>query len=256
MRAQAPDPPARFLPLARTGFTADVIRVVKDMVLDGRLRPGDRLPAERALSEALGVSRPTVREAIRSLQAMNIVESRPGSGTFVSSLSVEELLRPLQFALALSDFGLEHLFEVRLMLEPGAAALAAERAREEDLVRLRDCVQRGAAKDLTLDELVSLDAELHECIARAAHNPLLERLLSSISALAQESRGYTVRVPGVARPTAGEHERIAAAICAGEPERARAAMTAHIGRIRDASVAHQRGSAALEALPAALPDQR
>jgi len=254
MPAQAPDTPAQFVPLARTGFTADAIRAVKDMILDGRLRPGDRLPAERALSEALGVSRPTVREAIRSLQAMNIVESRPGSGTFVSSLSVEELLRPLQFALALSDFGLEHLFEVRLMLEPGAAALAAERAREEDLVRLRDCAQRGAAADLTLEHLVALDVELHEGVARAAHNPLLERLLSSISALAQESRNYTVRVPGVAKPTAGEHEEIVAAICARDPDRARAAMAAHIGRVRDSSVAHQRRTAP-DPLSIALPDR-
>jgi DNA-binding FadR family transcriptional regulator len=69
-----------FSPLARRGFTSDSIGAVKGMIIDGRLRPGDRLPSERALSEALGVSRPTVREAIRSLQAMNIVETRQGSG--------------------------------------------------------------------------------------------------------------------------------------------------------------------------------
>ena len=229
-----------FAPLARTGFTADAIRTVKDMVLDGRLRPGDRLPSERALSEALGVSRPTVREAIRSLQAMNIVETRHGSGTFVSSLSVEELLRPLQFALALSDFALEHLFEVRLMLEPGAAALAAERAADAELESLRDCVQRGRGGALAVEEIVELDAELHEGIARAAHNPLLERLLASISALAAESRLFTVRLPGVAGKTAGEHEDIVAAILARDPEVARLAMAAHIGRIRDAAVAGRR----------------
>src|SRR5690606_8537975 len=132
-----------FAPLARRGFTTDTVSAIKGMILDGRLRPGDQLPSERALSEALGVSRPTVREAIRSLQAMNIVETRHGAGTFVSSLSVEELLRPLQFALALSDFAMEHLFEVRLMLEPGAAELAAERASDDEIEELRECARRG-----------------------------------------------------------------------------------------------------------------
>jgi GntR family transcriptional repressor for pyruvate dehydrogenase complex len=242
MEAQAPPDAAAagFRPLARTGFTADAIRTIKDMILDGRLQPGDRLPSERALSEALGVSRPTVREAIRSLQAMNIVESRHGSGTFVSSLSVRELLRPLQFALALSDFALEHLFDVRLMLEPGAAAEAAERADGEQLERLRDCERRGRAPALTADELVRLDVELHECIARAAHNPLLERLLASIGALAEESRGYTVRLPGVAERTTADHEDIVDAICARDPERARTAMTIHIGRIREAALADRK----------------
>ena len=233
------EPVADFRPLARTGFTTDAVLTVKDMILDGRLRPGDRLPSERALSTALGVSRPTVREAIRALQAMNIVESRHGSGTFVSSLGVEELLRPLQFALALSDFGLEHLFEVRLMLEPGAAAQAAERAADEELGELRECARSGSVRDLTADELVRLDVELHERIARAAHNPLLERLLATIAALAQESRGYTVHLPEVAQRTAGEHRSIVDAICARDPERARVAMGNHIHRIRDAAVAHQ-----------------
>ena len=84
-----------FQPLARRTYVAEAIRTIKDMILDGRLAPGQRLPPERSLSEALGVSRPTVREAIRSLQAMNILESRHGAGTFVASLNREGLLRPL-----------------------------------------------------------------------------------------------------------------------------------------------------------------
>ena len=237
MTTSAPPEAAEFRALPRTGFVADAIRTIQDMILDGRLRPGDRLPSERALSEALGVSRPTVREALRSLGAMNIVETRHGSGTFVTSLSVEELLRPLQFALALSDFALEHLFEVRLMLEPGAAALAARRADELELELLRDCARRGMATDLDPDELVRIDVERHGTIAGAARNPLIQRLLASIATLAEESRAYTVRLPGVALRTAGEHDQIVEAIGARDPERARAAMIAHITRIRDAALA-------------------
>ncbi|HEY8467261.1 MAG TPA: FadR/GntR family transcriptional regulator [Solirubrobacterales bacterium] len=229
-----------FAPLARRGFTTDTVSAIKGMILDGRLRPGDQLPSERALSEALGVSRPTVREAIRSLQAMNIVETRQGSGTFVSSLSVEELLRPLQFALALSDFAMEHLFEVRLMLEPGAAELAAERATDDEIEDLKECAKLGRAGDLDAERLVALDIELHERIATAAHNPLLQRLLASISELAEESRLYTVRLPGVAGKTVSEHDEIVAAIAARDPGRARLAMTEHIARISGAASEHRR----------------
>lgn len=231
-----------FAPLARRGFTTDTVSAIKGMILDGRLRPGDQLPSERALSEALGVSRPTVREAIRSLQAMNIVETRHGAGTFVSSLSVEELLRPLQFALALSDFAMEHLFEVRLMLEPGAAELAAERASDDEIEELRECARRGGADGLEPDELAALDIELHERIAAAAHNPLLERLLASISELAEESRAFTVRLPGVAGKTVSEHDEIVAAIAVRDPSRARFAMTAHIARISEAAVEYRRST--------------
>jgi GntR family transcriptional regulator, transcriptional repressor for pyruvate dehydrogenase complex len=232
---------AEFQPLARTTFAADAIRTIKEMILDGRLQPGQRLPSERALSEALGVSRPTVREAIRSLQAMNILESRHGSGTFVSSLSTEELLAPFQFAVALSDSALEHLFEVRLLLEPQAAALAAQRGDDDQFTRLRDCARRSRSRGLTPDDRVRLDIELHAWIARAAANPLLEHLLASMGVMAQESRSYTVRLPGVARKSIDEHQVIVDAICARDAERARDAMAAHLGRLRDAALSDRGG---------------
>jgi GntR family transcriptional regulator, transcriptional repressor for pyruvate dehydrogenase complex len=229
---------AEFQPLARTTFAADAIRTIKEMILDGRLQPGQRLPSERALSEALGVSRPTVREAIRSLQAMNILESRHGAGTFVASLSVEELLRPLQFVLALAEGGLDHLFEVRLLLEPGAAALAAERATEEQIAALRDCAERAEAEAIEdADAMLRLDTELHERIVEASANPLLQHLWAATSALGAESRAYTVRLPGVRPQTITEHHAIVDAIAAGDPAAAEAAMAAHIARIRDAAIA-------------------
>jgi GntR family transcriptional regulator, transcriptional repressor for pyruvate dehydrogenase complex len=229
---------AQFEPLARRTYVADTIRTIKDMILDGRLKPGQRLPPERALSEALGVSRPTVREAIRSLQSMHILESRHGSGTFVASLSVEELLRPLQFVLSLADGGLEHLFEMRLLLEPGAAELAAQRATPDEVEGLRDCVGR-AGPELAEDPelMLSLDTEVHERIVRAAANPLLEHLLAATSALGAESRSYMARLPGVLDATLAEHAAIVEAIGAGDPDAARAAMAAHIRRIRDVALA-------------------
>jgi GntR family transcriptional regulator, transcriptional repressor for pyruvate dehydrogenase complex len=226
-----------FKPLPRSTFAADAVSTIKDMILDGQLEPGQRLPSERALSEALGVSRPTVREALRSLEAMNILESRQGAGTFVSSLSAEELLRPLQFALALADSALENLFEVRLMLEPGAAALAAERATEEQLDGLRDVARRTGECGGAPEQMLRLDTELHERTVEAAANPLLEHLVASTAVMAYESRSYTVRLPGVVERTVREHREIVKAICARDPEAARAAMATHIARIRDVALA-------------------
>jgi GntR family transcriptional repressor for pyruvate dehydrogenase complex len=227
-----------FQPLARHTYVAEAIRTIKDMILDGRLAPGQRLPPERSLSAALGVSRPTVREAIRSLQAMNILESRHGAGTFVASLSVDELLRPLQFVLALAEGGLDHLFEVRLLLEPGAAALAAERASEEQIAGMCDCAARAEAEAIEdADAMLRLDTELHERIVAASGNPLLQHLWAATSALGAESRAFTVRIPGVRPQTITEHHAIVDAIAARDAAAAHAAMAAHITRIRDAALA-------------------
>ena len=232
----------QFEPLARRTFVADAIRTIKDMILDGRLVPGQRLPSERALSEALGISRPTVREAIRSLQAMRILESRHGAGTFVASLSVVELLAPLQFVLSLAEGGLAHLFEVRLLLEPGAAALAAERATAEEVAGMLDCAARGEHAVDDADAMLRLDTELHERIVRAAANPLLEHLAAAIGALGVESRAYTARLPGVLGQTAPEHAAIVEAIATGDADAARARMAAHVQRIRDAALAPAQAS--------------
>jgi DNA-binding FadR family transcriptional regulator len=247
-----------FQPLARRTYVAEAIRTIKDMILDGRLAPGQRLPPERSLSEALGVSRPTVREAIRSLQAMNILESRHGAGTFVASLSVDELLRPLQFALSLAAGGLEHLFEVRLLLEPGAAALAAERATPEQVAGLRDCVARAAAEAIDdADAMLRLDMELHQRIVDASDNPLLQHLLAATVALGEESRAYTVQLPGVRPRTVVEHRAIVEAIADGDAAAARAAMAAHIGRIRDKALTGARaGAASAPAADATAPPVR
>jgi GntR family transcriptional regulator, transcriptional repressor for pyruvate dehydrogenase complex len=227
---------ARFTPLARRTYATDTIRTIKDMILDGRLAAGQRLPSERALSEALGVSRPTVREAIRSLQAMNILESRHGAGTFVCSLSTQELLRPLQFVLSLAEGGLEHLFEVRLLLEPGAAALAAQRATPDQLAGLVECAHPETEAVADPETMLALDIELHERIVEAADNPLLAHLSEAMSALGTESRSYTVRLPGVAQQTVAEHALIVEAIARGDAEAARDAMASHIARIRDAAL--------------------
>jgi GntR family transcriptional regulator, transcriptional repressor for pyruvate dehydrogenase complex len=221
-----------FPTIARRSVTMDTAALIKDMITDGRLGPGARLPSERTLSEALGVSRPSVREAIRSLVAMHILEARHGSGTFVSSLSLDELLRPLQFAVTLADSGIRDLFDVRMLIEPGAAALAAERASDEELEEIARGAVESTAPELDEDQRGAADIDWHDLIVRCSHNGLLINVAQSISLLSVESRAITVRVPGVLDQAVHDHHRIADAIGARDRVAAQTAMHDHLEGVR------------------------
>jgi len=232
-----------FAPLPRRRATTDAIAAIQEQIRSGRLAPGERLPSERALSEALGVSRPTVREAVQSLAAMNILDVRHGAGIFVSSLGMDELLSPMRFALELNEPTVSQLFEVRLALEPRAAELAAERATEEQLAGIEDCVARHARRGLSREELLELDTELHRRIVEAAGNDLLVNLIASLAALSRRSRELTVKVPGVSKRTRDDHRAIVAAISARKPKQARDAMAQHLTNVRDAALKRKRDAA-------------
>jgi GntR family transcriptional regulator, transcriptional repressor for pyruvate dehydrogenase complex len=217
----------------RKGATQVAIKALQGQILRGELRPGERLPSERALSESLGVSRPTVREAAQALSAMNVLEARRGSGTYVASLAVSELLEPLGFALELTTLTIRSLFEVRLALEPVAAALAADRATD-DQRRSFSALRTREKRRLTRAQILELDVELHELIVKAADNELLEAIARNLNALGRKSRELTVRKPGTATRAADEHRAIIDAILARSPEAARGAMETHLLNVRGA----------------------
>jgi DNA-binding FadR family transcriptional regulator len=214
---------AEFTPVRRSTAAAEAMRSIQEMIVDGRLSPGQRLPAERELSELLGISRPTLRETLRSLVSMNILESRHGSGTYVATLSTTTLLEPLQFVMALNSRTVESLFEARLVIEPALAALAASRAGSAQVTAMR-----AALAD---PDRVAADVTLHRLIAEASGNALLATMLETLSTLGRASRARTAARPGVLRRTAAEHKAIVDAIDTRDADAARAAMTAHLTRI-------------------------
>ncbi|HTJ34139.1 MAG TPA: FCD domain-containing protein [Dactylosporangium sp.] len=216
-----------FTPVRRSTAAAEAMRSIQEMIVDGRLAPGQRLPAERELSELLGISRPTLRETIRSLVSLNILESRHGSGTYVAALSTGELLEPLQFVMALNERTVAELFEARLVIEPALAALAAARAGAADVAAMRSA--------LASPDRVAADVTLHRLIAEAAGNPLLATMLQTLSTLGRASRALTSSRPGVLRRTAAEHQAIVDAIDRRDAAAAREAMTAHLTRIAAAA---------------------
>jgi GntR family transcriptional regulator, transcriptional repressor for pyruvate dehydrogenase complex len=215
----------------RSAAAAQAVSEIQTLVRNGELLPGGRLPPERELARELGVSRSTLREAIRALVAMNILVSRHGDGTYVSSLEPEMLSQPFAFVLATRPALISHLFEARRLLESACARLAAERITDEELAeleRLTETVDAGP------DELIDRDVALHTALVRATGNPILAGLAGSIGALGLESRRDSVRVPGQAQRTRAQHKRIVAALRRRAPDEAAAAMDAHLRSVERA----------------------
>jgi len=120
-------------PIKSTRIYEEIVRQVKQMIAEGRLKSGDQLPPERDLAEKFVVSRTSVREALRALESLGLVEIRPGEGTFIREVSVEALIEPLALVMASQRGAIAELFEARRLLEPAIAALAAGRATPEEL---------------------------------------------------------------------------------------------------------------------------
>lgn len=240
--------PAFAVVVRTSGVGAGVVEGLKDMIASGDLRAGDRLPSQRALSESMGVSLPTVREAIRSLTNMGLLEARHGSGTYVTALQASDLMGPMRFALSLSDRSMAELFDVRLMLEPAAARAAAERRSDQQVAAMRTCLRASKADGMSSAKLLELDLELHGLVVQASNNSLLVELMGAVAMLGVESRERTVDLPGMKPATISEHEAIVQAIYARRATAAERAMCAHIARVRD--------MAAASGLPARIDDAR
>jgi GntR family transcriptional regulator, transcriptional repressor for pyruvate dehydrogenase complex len=171
--------------LTRRSVATQAADGIRAMIIDGRLRPGDVLPSERQLAVELRISRPTVRQAISSLTAMNILEVRPGGGMFVTDLTPCSLSAPLRFLLQVDPRSHQHLLETRSLIEPGLARLAAERATPAALTKL---ARHRGAEHAALDrpaEFVHHYLAFHRAITEAAANPISCSLADSVLGLCE-----------------------------------------------------------------------
>lgn len=212
------------------GVTDEAIDRIRELIASGQWGAGTRLPREADLAQQLGLSRNSLREAVRALSLARVLEVRQGDGTYVSSLEPGELLEPtLSATRLLQGRTVLELFEVRRMLEPEAAAMAAQRADEEVLGALRRELDRMIAAGDNADDLVGADAAFHDVIARAPGNGVLQALLRSLSTSTIRARLWHGIADGGALDLArDEHTRIYDAIAAGDPDLARAATLLHI----------------------------
>ena len=231
---ESDDVPTRFAPVRRASITNEAIKTIKRMIAQGELTAGQRLPAERELAAQLGVSRPSLRECIRALIALNILESRHGEGTFVTSLDPELLAEPIDFVLGINDAAVGSLFEARQVLEGGVAALAAQRATDLELAELGDLVSASRAIMDEPDAFVESDVMFHDLIRRSARTPILGSLVTSLGAISTETRRRSVLRTAMRAQAVRDHSAIVAALKARDPERARSAMVDHLDHSREA----------------------
>jgi GntR family transcriptional regulator, transcriptional repressor for pyruvate dehydrogenase complex len=209
--------------------TDEAIHKIRERIVSGSWGPGDRLPKESELATELGLSRNSLREAVRALSQLRVLEVRQGDGTYVSSLEPDLLLESTGFVthLLLGNTALE-LFEVRRLVEGSAAALATARITAEGRRELGQMMDRMMAAE-SVEDLVEADVGFHAVIARATGNAVLTSLLASLSTRTMRVRLWRGReVDSALDVTRDEHRRIYEAIASGDPELARAAMTAHI----------------------------
>src|SRR5262245_28032536 len=229
------------------GSAEQVVAHVRSLIERKRLRPGDRLPAERDLATQIGVSRPTVRMGLHALAAMGFVRSRHGSGTYIPdtpALGAE----PLSLLAALHDFTDDQMYDARRILEVGAAGLAAENATPEHLVSLADAVAGLFAALDNPHRFLEHDIDFHRTVAAASGNPIIAAVIEMVSTLFYDQRRQTAEhATGRAlRDAANLHRDIFLAIRARDAEAARRAMNDHLLRARAyrAAEREQRGGRA------------
>lgn len=200
---------------------------VEGQILAGALPAGSKLPSERQLAERFGVSRPIVREALRMLAERSLVEIRPGRGTYVRGMRATDAAGVLDSLYRRSQATPRDLVEARTMLESTSAALAAERATEEDLSRIEAALARFD-RATTVVERARYDLVFHLAIAQAAHNPVVETMFGSITSLTVDLMLRSLSDRVVTDASVPYHAEIGAAIRARDPERARQAMIEHL----------------------------
>jgi GntR family transcriptional repressor for pyruvate dehydrogenase complex len=213
-----------------------IVQQIEESVLNGTLKPGDQLPAERELAQRLGVSRTAVREAVKTLREKGLVEAYSGRGTFITDGTSQAARQSFDLMVKLGQpEGSPHLAELRLILEPGIAALAAVRAEEEDLAALREAVAVMDRAQKDPDAYIEADLDFHLALAEAAANPLILSLIDSIVGLLREQRLKIFNVEGGPQRGQFHHKRILAAMEQRDPEVARNAMRAHLEQVREDS---------------------
>jgi GntR family transcriptional repressor for pyruvate dehydrogenase complex len=212
--------------------TDEAILRIKEMLLAGELGPGDRLPPEKELSERLGLSRNSLREAVKALELIRVLDVRRGDGTYVTSLEPRLVLEAIGFVVDLhQDSTVLEILQVRRILEPAAGALATRRAGDEDIATLRGLV--SAAERLTsVEELVAHDREFHGYIAELSGNGYLSSILEQLSSSTQRARVWRgLTEERAVERTLAEHHDIVEAMAAGDTDLVCSHLTLHISGV-------------------------
>ena len=215
-------------------LTDEAIERIKEMIVSGELKPGDRLPKEADLATRLGLSRNSLREAVRALSLVRVLDVRQGDGTYVTSLRPELLLDAMAFVVDFHrDDSVLHLLEVRRILEPAASAMAAQAMSDDEIAELGALLD-ALDEEADIEKFIATDLEFHRRIAVGSGNTVLCSLIESLSGPTTRARiwrGLTQEA-AVAR-TREQHGAICEAIASRQPELARSWATVHVAGVEE-----------------------
>ncbi|MBI3457887.1 MAG: FadR family transcriptional regulator [Candidatus Rokubacteria bacterium] len=215
-------------PVKSTRIYAEIVRQIRGLIADGRLKSGDRLPPERDLAERFRVSRTSVREALRALESTGLIEIRAGEGAFVREVSVEALIEPLALVILTQREAIAELYEARRLLEPPIAALAARRASHEEVLEMTRILDAQAKEVAAGGTGLAQDAAFHTALVHSTHNRAIARIVAALVDLLTQSREESLQTPGRPERSHQDHRRILVAVEARDEEGARQAMLDHL----------------------------
>jgi GntR family transcriptional regulator, transcriptional repressor for pyruvate dehydrogenase complex len=221
-----------FESIRRNKVYAEVARQIEGLILK-KLHPGDKLPPERELAEMFGVSRSSIRDAIRSLELMGLVEPRQGAGTVVREISASSLFNPATTVPVRQRELISELLDFRIMIEPPLAARAATHAGPEEITELEEILRRQEEKVQRGEMTVEEDSEFHYNIAMASGNSVVLKVLDVLMDLLRETRERSLQREGRPQKSLAGHKRILAAIKRHDGPAAEAAMRHHIEDVEE-----------------------
>jgi GntR family transcriptional repressor for pyruvate dehydrogenase complex len=225
--------PSLFQTVSKQRLVDRVVTDLQDLIVQGKLTVGTKLPPERELAELLGVSRTVIREAVRILVTKGLLESKHGIGTMVRQVTRDQLVEPLSWLLQRNGATLDDLHQVRTILEVEIAAEAANCAVADDVAELEQIMQRMIATRDNAAAFAAADAEFHQALAAILRNPMLAVLLDSIRTLMAEIRLKVSRYPEFDTIVLADHRAILDAVTRQDPQGARAAMQKHLIHARE-----------------------
>ena len=234
-------------PVKSTRIYEEIVRQVKQLIAEGKLKSGDRLPPERDLAEKFMVSRTSVREALRALQSRGLIDIRAGEGAFIRDISVDTLIEPLALVILPHREAVGELFEARRLLEPAIASLAARRATREELGEMERILDAQAKEVAEGRTGVAQDAALHSAIAHSAHNRAITRIVHALMDILTQSREESLHTPGRPTRSHADHQRILEAVKRRDEVAAHRAMLDHLIAVENLVMGAHRDESAEQA---------
>jgi GntR family transcriptional regulator, transcriptional repressor for pyruvate dehydrogenase complex len=222
--------------LARQPISEQVANRILGMVKSGNLRPGDKLPTEAQMAVALGISRPPLREALKALTIMGVLESRQGGRYSVTDLSPSRLVAPFNAMLSAAEYDIAEHFECRRIVDVELVRLCTRRATAEERARILQLAHDGQAFLADPVGFRLLDYEYHQALNAGAHNAMLATVALGLYDVALDARRIASAAAGVIPISVRQHVEIAEAVMAGDESGAAAAITRHLEHVRDSTV--------------------